>query len=406
MVEKKGSSSLITIFLPEEWDIYIRRPHWLAMAGSVQVLAIEPPLGILTLWRYPETLRRYLKNKKGVRKGEANILFYRPMSLFSYGAAYRLSWITFIDRILLSAQLRRLFKSLRKQFSNIVTVIFKIQQYYTIDVAPSDLMCYEVTDEYRFLYHQDGVDFSCAYSKRADEIERRILKRANLVFASSTILCENKKRLNPNTYYIPNCADYRHFSKAQDGDLKIPEDMEGVSYPRIGYVGNIDESVDMDLMNFIAEEKPEWSMVYIGNICKGGKFISTAPFKKSRAYKNVHYLGFRDYDLLPAYMKSLDVCVSPFSLSEWNKSRLPNKIYQYLSTGKPVVSSDLPSIRSIKAVLYIARDKEDFLHLIEKALGESDRLLREKRKAFARENSTHIRAREKLRIIKEKLEKA
>lgn len=403
LVMSAKASFLIAVFLPQEWDEYVRRPHWLAIANLATVLAIEPPVGILTALLHPERLMSYVQGGMRIRKGEENILFYRPMSLVSYGVGYWLPWLACVDHLLLSVQLQHVIRSLRSQFNHLISFVVKNQQYYVVDILPATLRCYEVTDEYRVRPDQDELDHNHFLTRQAEQAERRILSQVDIVFASSQGLYESRCRLNPDIYYIPNCADYSHFSKAINPDLEIPPDLRAISSPRIGYLGNINELIDIDLINALAKAREDWSIVLIGRENGSRDFMQSSAYQESKSRANIHYLGFRDYSLLPAYLKGFDVCLLPFRSCEWMKNSFPNKIYQYLSTGKPVVSTNFPAVSNAKDIIYIAHDRIDFLQLVERALAENNQGLMEIRMSFARGNSTHVRAQKKLDILSKAL---
>ena len=77
----------------------------------------------------------------------------------------------------------------------------------------------------------------------------------------------------------------------------------------------------------------------------------------------------------------------------------PNKIYQYLASGKPIVSTDFPAVREVENVTYIAPDREGFLKLLDLALKEKDQNLYQRRIKTAMEYSTTEHARRKMEII-------
>lgn len=402
-VKQEHSISLILVFLPLEWRYYHRRPQWLAIGEIAQVLAVEPPVGILSFWLHPERLLAFIRNRLKIRKGERGIFFFRPLTLVTVGIGYRIQWLAKLDRLLLKVQLRYVLRVLDVPFEKLATFIVTVQQHYMSNIIPAGLKCHEVTDEYFVIPGQEKIDVSCKRTKKAIRTERWILSHIDILFASSRALYESRSKVFLKTFYVPNSADYDHFSRALSADQEIPADVNDIPGPRIGYVGNINEVVDVDLINSIAESRREWSIILIGNENGSKNFKDSQTYRKCKSLPNIHFLGFRDYDLLPAYMKGFDVCLSPFSSSEWMRNSFPNKIFQYLATGTPVVSTDFPSIWELKDVVYIADNEKKYIELVDRALAEDNRELIEKRLRVARLNSTRVRAKQTLDILTESL---
>ena len=75
--------------------------------------------------------------------------------------------------------------------------------------------------------------------------------------------------------------------------------------------------------------------------------------------KNVHWLGEKKYEELPAYVRHFDVATIPFVINEITLSTSPVKLFEYMAAGKPIVATDLPECRKYRSVL-LARDKAEF----------------------------------------------
>ncbi len=402
-VKSSSKEFLFLIFLPLEWRLYSRRPRWLAMAALHPVLAIEPPAGILMFWLHPGRLYHIIINRARIRKGEGGILFFRPLSLVTFGAGYRIPWLASIDRILIKYQLRRAIRKLDLRFKNMISFVFKIHQHYVTDLVPAAKRCYEVTDEYLVYPSEAKIDLSAKRTRKALSIENKILGAVDIVFASSEELRKSRSKRFTNTHYVANSADYRHFASARRLNLNIPGDLKSIASPRIGFVGNINELTDIDLVKQLARERPDISIVLIGRENGARNFVKSTPYRELKLLQNIYFLGFRDYELLPAYLKGLDVCIMPFRINEWMKNSFPNKIFQYLAAGKPIVSTDFPAIRHLGNAAYIARNNSEFIALIGHAIMEDNELLIKKRMETARLNSTEIRATQTVEILRTSL---
>ncbi len=166
---------------------------------------------------------------------------------------------------------------------------------------------------------------------RVLEAERRLVEEADLVTVSSRRLQEKW----PRALLVRNAADFEHFANG-GGEA-------GVSVPRpaIGYFGAIASWFDAALLARVAAERPHHSFVLIGEV-----FDVEIP-----ALPNVHLLGPRPYAAMPSYLRDFDVCMIPFVVSDITAATDPVKFYEYLSQGKPVVSTPMPELEPYRDLL-------------------------------------------------------
>ena len=229
-----------------------------------------------------------------------------------------------------------------------------------------------------------------------EHAEKDLVERSHIVFASSPKLAETRIVWNPNTYYFPNVADFKHFSKARDLKTIIPYDLLKVPSPRIGFIGAIsDYKVDFNLLRCVAKARPNWSIVLIGKVGEGDPWTKTRLFQD---IPNIHLMGPRPYSELPCYLKGLDVTILPNVLNEYTESMFPMKFFEYLAAGKPVVSVDLPALREYRNVVRIAQSPQDFIRGIDEALKGNIAPL-EERISVAKEHTYEIRTNKMLQLV-------
>ena len=229
-----------------------------------------------------------------------------------------------------------------------------------------------------------------------DIAEHRLLERADIVFTTSVKLYESRKQHNQNTYYMPNVADYRHFSRAMDPDLSCPEDMVDIPAPRIGFIGAISGyKIDFHLIREIAQKRPEWSIVMIGKVGEGDPWTDIGVLD---GIPNIHLLGPRPYSELPSYLKAFDVAILPNRLNEYTESMFPMKFFEYLSAGKPIVSVNLPALRQFSDFIYLADTYDEFINHVEKSLNDEVVPI-EKRLSLAKEYTYEARTEKMLQLV-------
>ncbi|MCY7374896.1 MAG: glycosyltransferase family 1 protein [Pyrinomonadaceae bacterium] len=168
------------------------------------------------------------------------------------------------------------------------------------------------------------------------ENEARLFEKADVIFTGGQSLYEAKQNRHSNVRAMPSSIDVAHFNKARN-IKESPSDQAAIPNPRLGYVGVIDERIDLDLIREIAEKRPEWQIVMIGPVVK----VSEEDLPR-RA--NIHYLGMKNYDELPAYIAGWSVALMPFAINDSTRFISPTKTPEYLAAGKPVVSTAIRDV--------------------------------------------------------------
>jgi glycosyltransferase involved in cell wall biosynthesis len=166
--------------------------------------------------------------------------------------------------------------------------------------------------------------------------EAALFARADLVFTGGQSLYAAKRSLHPRVYAFPSSIDASHFNKARGG-LDEPKDQAGIGYPRVGFFGVIDERMDLDLVAGTASRMPECQFVMLGPAAK----IDPASLPQA---PNLHWLGGKSYDELPAYLAHWQAGWMPFALNESTRYISPTKTPEFLAAGLPVVSTAIADV--------------------------------------------------------------
>lgn len=185
--------------------------------------------------------------------------------------------------------------------------------------------------------------------------ERELLAIADVVFAGGPAIWEEKRRYNANCFCYGCGVDAAHFSKANDRRTSIPNDVVNLPGPIYGYIGVVDERIDYELIATLAAADSTGSVVMIGPTAK----VDAADLPNQ---PKLHWLGSRDYSLLPAYAKAFDVCLMPFALNKATEFINPTKALEYMATGIPIVSTPVRDVvRQFHDVITIATRRSDFV---------------------------------------------
>lgn len=224
--------------------------------------------------------------------------------------------------------------------------------------------------------------------------EKHLVIQSDLVITVSESLYNEKLRLNANTHFIPNGADYSHFSKALLPETQIPKEIRALRHPMIGFIGMIGIRFDANTLRSVAQARPDWSIVLVGEVNKKERSLALL-----MQMPNVHFLGMQPIEKLPSYLKAMDVCLIPYKKNSFTDNCFPLKLFEYLSAGKPIVASQIPSLNKYTRYVYLSNNAEEYLKNIELALSINSAGIVGDRVAFAEANSWDSRLHEIGKII-------
>jgi glycosyltransferase involved in cell wall biosynthesis len=194
--------------------------------------------------------------------------------------------------------------------------------------------------------------------------EARLLTRVDLVFAGGRTLYERRKDQHPAVYCFPSGVESAHFAAALNG-IPRPAALERRSRPILGYIGVLDERIDLDLLGRVADLRPHWTIALVGPTAKIKG--STIPRRA-----NIVRFGYQPYDALPDFLAAFDVAMLPFARNDATRSISPTKTLEYLAGGRPVVSTPIRDVVDLYgSVVSIAATPEAFVQTTESLLAWS-----------------------------------
>ena len=276
---------------------------------------------------------------------ERNIFVLNPLAIPVYGRP----GIRDLNRRLLRFQVKRAMRKLG--FQRPINFVFNPAAAVIAGALGEEQLVYYCVDEY--------TAFSGVSSTSLGELEEQLLRQADLVIVSADALYQSKSKIKPDTVIVRHGVDFDHFRKALDPSTVVPSEIENLPRPVIGFFGLIADWVDVDLMAHVAKEFPQGSLVVLGK--------STTDMSVLEGIPNVHILGRKTYESLPAYCKGFDVALMPFRINELTLNANPLKVREYLAAGLPVVSTAIPEVE-VLGLCRIGRDQESFVNEVREAL--------------------------------------
>jgi glycosyltransferase involved in cell wall biosynthesis len=250
-----------------------------------------------------------------------------------------------------------------------------------------------------FDWTDDWTQFSQLPVQDRAELEaatRRVLRAVDVVFAVSGTLHARAAAANARTFQAPNATDFELLSQSMDAARPEAGELRGLPRPRVGYIGQIGENIDYALVRAAAAARPDWSFVFVGPV-----WATRQPeVDQLQRLPNVRFLGGRPHAQLPDYLRGFDVCWMPHLCNALTASMDPTKLYDYLASGRPIVSTPVAGTERFGELVRFGNTASELLAEAEGALHENGTVVR-LRLARARQNSWPIRAGEIWNILKE-----
>ncbi|MEY8764356.1 MULTISPECIES: glycosyltransferase [Clostridium] len=306
-------------------------------------------------------------NKKFFKKLDKNIFGYSPYSLILYGRLPVLN-TKFANKLSIKLTIPNLKNSFERNNFNNVDILWLTnpKYYYLTKIIKYRKLIYRCADDLT------GFSQAC---RTMSYFEKRIIRKADLVFVTAHSLIEKKQCLRKDLIYLPNGVELDNFIRKK---YIFPRKFQSNKRKSCIYIGAIDNWFDLNLLKYCIEKLNKIDFCLIGP-CK----INLSLLK---LYKNVHILGKIDYKQIPNYLYYSDVGIIPFKVNKLTDSITPIKLYEYMSVGLNVVSTNFKEMEYINSPAYVAKSYDEFCEDIVKAIDNKDKD-RKNNIEFAKENT-------------------
>ena len=360
--------------------IWFAEIKWDYLKTRKQQIITRKPENVQVLYLEPYTRRR--RNVFRLRtEGDvfcATIPFIKSAPTFP--------WRNVLDRrsarravdLVARTRIRNILKQLRFDPSDVGFIISNI---YAVDIA--------VSLPRKFLLYDCNDDHSSFPGMRSwsETYFNKTSRSADAVFASSQALLERVRAVRGSgdgIAYLGNGVDFDHF---QNGNGSQPPEK-----PRLGYIGALAPWVDFEAVADLAGRHPEWEIVLVGPILHGIE----DQILKLTSLPNVFHLAAVSYDRLPEVLRQFNVGLIPFRLNQLTRGVNPNKLYEYLAAGLPVVATRFSQeVQRYPGLVKAVNGGEEFSAACEQTIAELNdeqrsRQIKEDAQHAAQENDWNV----------------
>ncbi|MFC6079703.1 glycosyltransferase [Sphaerisporangium aureirubrum] len=344
------------------------------LAGFADVLYVDPPRPVTSGWRDPET-------------GEAGHVLreVRPGLWRLSPAAPPYAYRPGMDRVT-AALARRAVRGAARRLGRGIAAVVVAGSTDLVDVAPGARTVRYTTDDL-----VAGAGLIRMSAVRLARAERSMSTRADAVAVVSPGLVDRVSRYGRKAALVPNGCDVSAYAGIDDAPLPadLPAELDEAAVA--GFVGHVNARIDIALLEAVADGGTP--LVLVGPVADGYE-PERWPLLVERP--NVHWVGRKAYEELPSYLRVIDVGLTPYAATPFNRASFPLKTLEYLAAGRGVVSTDLPATAWLAAgpLIPVAHGPHEFAAAVaaELSVPRTPALVR-RRRAFAARHDWHQRVR-------------
>lgn len=353
------------VFFGEDWCGHNSTGQYLAtgLAERHPVLWVDslglrsPRLRVRDLRRIVDKLGAFVRSLRTRRQkstapgllpgAAANVVVVSPLAM----PWLRYGWVRRINRWFVGAYLRRAARQ------------YGIVRPYVITACPATVDVVDALNPERVIYYcaDEHSVFPGMDAALVGRIEGELLARVDRVIATSRALVRSKSRHHGDVRYLPHGVNWAHMHTALTASHRTGE-LPAVGSPIAGFIGQISDHVDLDLLASVAAALPFVRFVIVGPVVE--------PAPALPAGDNIQYVGAQPYADLPAWLSRFGVALMPFADTPRVRYAHPTKVREYLAGGCPVVATPHPELDGLSPFVTTAATALEFAAAIRRVLGD------------------------------------
>ena len=310
-----------------------------------RVLFIDIPRALHSFISDPTGTRQALARAGKIRWIDQNLAVYTPRMVLPVYYHPVTNWV---NQRLLVRDVQRGLKLVGWQpdvvwtyWANTAVFLQKFRQHYQCRTV------YHCIDDFT------AVSYPFVSSQIIADMERAQCQTVDVIFARTRNLADRLHRFNPETTWLPGGVNARRFDPTQ---VTADSTINQLPHPIAGFVGTIDNRIDVPLLVQCATQLPHISLALVGPVKQ--HLVDIRPLQQ---LSNVHFFPACPFEKVPATIAAFDVGLIPYQLNRYTNELSPIKLYEYLAMTKPVVATTLPYLTREAAHIALAEDAAAFV---------------------------------------------
>jgi len=280
---------------------------------------------------------RALPLRGGLRQAEEKIFLLDPSRLLVGPRE--------VKRLYMARLVRELVERLQ---TPPILWIANVHKAYLMEEVPALLRIFDAIDDW------ESVAAFRPFAQRIRSGYEKVIQQADIIFTVSSYLKEKfeKSAKQARVTHLPNGVDADLFCQPADAP-SVRRKRRDRDSRVLTYVGVLSERVDLDLIERIAVDWPQCRIWLVGPISR----VVERRRRELRYLTNAEWKGLVHHGEIPGILRSSDVLLIPHKKSSLTLSMDPLKLYEYLTTGLPIVSTPVPPTDQYGSLLYLGEGK-------------------------------------------------
>lgn len=337
----------------QDWnDLWTRKQRFMKRFADEghRVLYVETQFHWITyVLRFRSQWRRLFAFLKGPVRIDDNLWVYTPPLLIPF---FQMSkTLCYLNSRILCFFLKRVSKTL--EFKDMVIYNYTPYANFLIPMLGARKVVYECVDDFT-------ASKGLMSKKVVTALENDTLRKSQVTIVTAPLLLEKKRYHANRIHLISNAAEIEKFNAIGAGTVSVHPLYDDIPKNRVGFIGALAYWIDLDLIVFLAEKRPDYQFVFVGPV--------DVNVSRLGGFKNVHFVGRYPFDQLPGLMAGFDVCINPYVLDGVAAGCSPLKLYEYLASGKPIVSVRMPEAEKFETLVLIGDGYEGMLAKLDEAM--------------------------------------
>lgn len=360
-----------------------------ALPNGGKLLVVTHYLSLLAApVRQPRRILNYM-TQSHLRQDADNLWVYTPSIPINLAVAFKMPGVLSLCRLYFGTLMRRILRSLG--FSSLTPRVVWTSSpfhFYYRNLVEEKLTVYDCYDDYSIIGGGPP-------DRDTLELERYYASQVDIILTAARRQYERLEPRNANIHYFPNAVDFYFFNQATKKSIAIARALKDIPKPIVGLMGGISNWYNFEMLQEVVSSRRDWSFVFIGQLFPNAKDYMTT----LQNFPNFHFLGWQKFEDLPRFLKGFDVAIMPYRLSDLGHSVHPDKMYQYMAAGLPIVATPIREVVQFSNVIELAQGGGNFCAAIERSLYQRNYAKIHKGIAIAQRESWNARAETAVNLI-------